>query len=411
MIDPKLIFPYSVNYPRNNMRKISHHTRFGYYDNLGRHKLDLSLGSAGCFLIGFDRKDIIQTVVEKISVLPFTSGEYMTTNNDILKLTERLFEMSNGYRSIFSLSGSDAIEGAIKVAAMYHMSRGKKKSAIIGFENSYHGSTYLAASVSGADYITGKFGRQNDCHLTSYDINAIRSKILEIGAENISAMIAETCSWQNGLWDYGIDYWKQVRQLCRDNDIIFILDDIAMCGGKTGSFFGFDLELAPDIFCLGKGFTGGFFPLSATLVSDRVFQTIKKDFLSHGFTYSFSMSGVYSAAAYMDALENEHILEGVPSIIETTKTRMDKLKEDGLLISHRNYGTFFCLQPVHRKDNYETVFYESGLNLGITNEGKDDLLIVIPLNADEEYFDMLIRRLRAALQPSKTVNYQNQCTS
>jgi adenosylmethionine-8-amino-7-oxononanoate aminotransferase len=334
-----------------------------------------------------------------MSSLPFTSGEYMTTNNDILKLTERLFNLSNGYRSIFSLSGSDAIEGAIKVAAMYHISRGKKKSAVIGFENSYHGSTYLAASVSGADYITTKFGRQSDCYLTSYDITSIKSKIAEIGSENISAIIAETCSWQDGLYDYGINFWKQVRQLCRDNDIVFILDDIAMCGGKTGSFFGFNPALEPDIFCLGKGFTGGFFPLSATLVSDRVFQTIKKDFLSHGFTYSFSMSGVYSAAAYMDVLENERILEGVPSIIEKTREHLDKLKEIGLITSYRNYGTFFCLQPTIHKDNYENIFYEYGLNLGITNEGKDDLLLVIPLNADEEYFDMLIKRISLALQP------------
>lgn len=399
MIDPKIIFPYSINYPRDNIRKISHHTKFGYYDNFNNHKLDLSLGSAGCFLIGFDRKDIIQNVVEKMNVLPFTSGEYMTTNDDVITLTEKLYKLSNGYRSIFSLSGSDAIEGAIKVAAMYHLSCGNTKRAIIGFENSYHGSTYLAASVSGADYITSKFGRQSDCYLTSYNIEDIKLKIEKIGSDNILAMIAETCSWQEGLHDRGIEYWKQVRQICKDNDIVFILDDIAMCGGKTGSFFGFDLQLEPDIFCLGKGLTGGFFPLAATLVSDRIFQTIKKDFLLHGFTYSFSMSGIYSTLSYINVLEKENILENVPSVIKKTKEYMDKLILDGLLISHRNYGTFFCLEPTYHKENYENIFYECGLNLGITNEGKDDLLIVIPLNPDVEYFNTLTDRLRLALDP------------
>lgn len=399
MSDPKLVFPYSINFPRDNMRGISHHTRFGYYDTNGDHKIDLSLGSAGCFLIGFDRKDIIQKVTEKMNVLPFTSGEYMTTNNDILELTERLFSMSNGYRSIFTLSGSDAVEGAIKVASMYHAANGKRKHALIGFENSYHGSTYLSSSVSGAYYITEKFGKQKDCYLTSYDIESIESLIKEIGSENISAMIAETCSWQDGLYDRGIDYWKKVRQLCKQNDIVFILDDIAMCGGKTGSFFGFDSVLEPDIFCLGKGLTGGFFPLAATLVSNNVFQTIKKDFMAHGFTYSFSMSGIYSTLIYMDILKKEKILENVPAIINKAKTHFNSLIEEKLIFSYRNYGTFFCLQPVHHKNNYEQIFNDNGLNLGITNEGKDDLLMVIPLNADDEYFDMLISRLKNALSP------------
>ena len=97
------------------------------------------------------------------------------------------------------------------------------------------------------------------------------------------------------------------------NPKILIVDDIAMCGGKTGNMFGWKTHtgetiIEPDIFTMGKGFTAGYFPLSATLMSEKVFEYVQHVPFVHGFTYSFSLSGIYSVLEYMDVLEKENIL-------------------------------------------------------------------------------------------------------
>lgn len=382
----KLIFPYAVNNTQP-IRNINEYTEFGFIEN-GEELTDLSLGNCGCFPLGFKRQDIIDTVATQMKDMSFCSGEFYTTNPAVLELSERLYNLSGGYRSVFSLSGSDAVEGALRLAQLYN---GRNK--FLGFNKSYHGSTYLSSSVSDATYMTSFFGKDPRCIVSDYNLDSI--------TDDLCAVIVETASWQNGLYDPGQDFWTGLRKICTDKNIVLIVDDIAMCGGKTGTFFGWEERICPDIFTVGKALTGGYFPLSATLVSDKVFDVVKDTVFCHGFSYSFSLSGIYSTLAYLDVLENEKILDNQPKLVRWGNAVCARLKSYNLIKDYNNYGVVFNLvlntdKPVD--SSFEKFLYSYGISAGMWNEGGSGLLFIIPLTADAMWFEDLEFKLISALK-------------
>jgi adenosylmethionine-8-amino-7-oxononanoate aminotransferase len=399
----KLIFSYVLNRDVDNLRLITNYTRFGFVEQ-GNNLIDLGLGNCGCFLLGYDRTDIIDAVTTNMKILPTCTGEFRVVNEPVVELAERLYNMSNGYRSIFALSGSDALEGAVRVSHMYHTQLNQPRKNIIGFVGSYHGSTFMTSSISGSSYITDYYGRHDFCHTVNYDLGELESKIQEL-ENNVSCIVIESCSWQAGLHDLGALFFSALRQLCDKYNILLVVDDIAMCGGKTGSFFGFYKEAQPDIFCLGKGFTGGYYPLSACMISPKVYEQTQHQMLMHGFTYSFSVSGIYSTLAYLDILENEKILSNYNNVLESAKEVFDKLKNSLLISDYKNYGLVFNLELNFSRslnDQFEKVLYKNGISAGMWNEGGSGLLITVPLNADADYFNQLHLRLTASLNHAST---------
>jgi adenosylmethionine-8-amino-7-oxononanoate aminotransferase len=202
MKHPKLLYPFVVNSNWSKTRVIESYSQFSYTDS-GKDILDLSLGNAGCFMLGFNRKDIIDYVSEQMLKNPFVSGEYMTTNEAVLNLSEKLFDLSNGYKSLFTLSGSDAVESAIKLATMYNPDRQK----IIGFQSSYHGSTFLVSSIGSIPEMTQHWGKHiNCCVLPSFDIELIRKEI-----SDANCIVIESCSWNNGLDSCLMNFGKNLE--------------------------------------------------------------------------------------------------------------------------------------------------------------------------------------------------------
>lgn len=387
----KLIFPYAVNAVQP-VRNITEYTEFGFIEN-GNELLDLSLGNCGCFPLGFKRQDIIDSVTERMKDMSFCSGEFYTTNPAVLELSDRLYDLSGGYRSVFSLSGSDAIEGALRLAQLYN---GRNK--FLGFKNSYHGSTYLSSSVSDATYMTGFFGKDPRCIVSDYNLDSI--------TDDLCAVVIETASWQNGLYDPGQEFWTGLRKICTDKNIVLIVDDIAMCGGKTGTFFGWQERICPDIFTVGKALSGGYFPLSATMVSDQIFNVIKNTVFCHGFSYSFSLSGIYSTLAYLDILDHEKVLENQPRLVQAGQLLCKGLVDQELIKKYNNYGTVFNLtlntdKPVDA--SFERFLYSYGISAGMWNEGGSGLLFIIPLTATAKWFEELEAKLTRALKDYASV--------
>ena len=381
----KLIFPYAVN-STQPVRNITEYTEFGFVEN-GTELTDLSLGNCGCFPLGFKRQDIIERVAEQMKDMSFCSGEFYTTNPAVLELSERLYNMSGGYRSVFSLSGSDAIEGALRLAQLYN---GRNK--FLGFRKSYHGSTYLSSSVSDATYMTDFFGKDSRCVVSEYNLDGI--------TDDLCAVVIETSSWQNGLYNPGKEFWNSLREICTRKNIVLIVDDIAMCGGKTGSFFGWSGVVQPDIFTMGKALTSGYFPLSATLVNEKIFDVVKETVFCHGFSYSFSLSGIYSTLAYLDVLEREQILENQPKLERWGQLLCQRLVDRKLIKEYNNFGIVFNLtlntdKPVDA--SFEKYLYSYGISAGMWNEGGSGLLFIVPLTATAMWFEDLEFKLLQAL--------------
>jgi len=385
MSDSKLIFPYAQN-NQQSLRIISEYTEYGFIEN-NKDLLDLSLGSCGCFPIGFKRTDIIDLVNNQMKSHPFTSGEFFATTPAVIELGNRLYNMSGGYRSIFSLSGSDAIEGALRVAQLYN-----NRNKFLGFKKSYHGSTYLSSSVSDATYMTDVFGKDPRCVVSDYNLDLI--------TDDLCAVVIETASWQNGLYNPGKEFWEGLRKKCTEKNIVLIVDDIAMCGGKTGTFFGWTGIVEPDIFTMGKALTGGYFPLSATLVNGNIYAVIKEKLLVHGFSYSFSLSGIYSTIAYLDIIEHENIFSNFSKLEKWGKAVCNRFLEAKLITGYNNHGLVFNLELLQDKpleEVFERFLYSYGISAGLWNEGGSGLLFIIPLTADAMWFEEFEFRMTQAL--------------
>ena len=312
----------------------------------------------GCFVLGFNRWDIIDYVNDRMKVKPEVAESFIMEDNLRLndvswELAEQLYTMS-GYKSIFALSGSDANEGAIKLASAYQKQLGQvQRTKIVCFENSYHGSTFLNYSM-GDSLFEDPFYT-----LKRYD-QVIRLKrnfeIKDTNWDEVMCVMVETCSYGHGLEPNSKEFWSKIAQL-QEQGVIVIVDDIFMGGGKTGTYVGWkDFPIVPDICTMGKAITGGFFPLSVTLYSQKIKDSLPKDFRwQHGYTYSFSIAGIASALEYLKLLD----LKQYKDIIKEAKKILDKY-------TITNFGNYFYI-----------------------NVNNEDRLYMIPLNATEEYFKIL----------------------
>jgi adenosylmethionine-8-amino-7-oxononanoate aminotransferase len=342
------------------------HWQFGTVMN-GIKKIDPLL-HYGCFTLGFDRIDIIQHVCDSIKNIKPEIAESTVHEEDLklnhasYELSNKLFNISNGYRSFFALSGSDANEGAVKLSSAYHsIKKNKNKNKIISFYHSFHGCTFLNSNlgdllVNNPLYTMNRYDgiiRLNrDFDLDSVDWNQVMS------------IIVETCSWGNDLTPNSDIFWEKIKHIQQKFDVILIVDDIFIGGGKTGNFIGWKhLPIQPDIFTMGKSITGGYFPLSITMYNEKIHNILPVNFeWDHGYTYSFSLPGINSVLKYIDILEKEQILDKYQSIQDTA---IKTIQSTDFEILNR----FGCLYMI-RKGNFKNLY-------------------MIPLNATDEYFTVL----------------------
>ena len=402
MISPKIIFPFAQNNQLDRVTVFDGNSTWGYTKD-NKDYIDLSLGSCGCFPLGFKRLDFIDYVSAQAKEFSHLTGEFLSTNKVVLNLAETFSDYTNGYKSIFALSGSDAVESAVRVATLYHKLNGNNKESMLGFEDSYHGCTYLSSSISGSTYLHQLFGRHPLCVTVSYSIEKIESQINNIGADKISCLVVETCSWQRGLYSQDDAWWMQIRKLCTDNNIIFIIDDIAFCGAKTENYFGYNQYADPDIVAFGKAISGGYYPLSGVLVSNRLYDVIKETKFLHGFSYSFSMTGILSATYYNRLVNRENILINHNLVKRAATNLVENLKNTGCIVDARHYGMMWCLD-IDIKTSYSDIdisnlFLKNGLYLGLWNDlaKTKRLLIQFPVVHDQEYFNTLQTKLENTL--------------
>jgi len=324
----------------------------GFVDQHGIRKHDATMGWFS-YPLGFQRHDIIDYVASTLKQIAFDSPDGHMSSTVRQQLSDKLYQLTPGYYSVFGLSGSDAIECAIYTSGLYHSNVQKK--IILSLETCFHGSTDLCASISGIVEYQGTFKYSKKIPNVDYErfgkqaermfLHEFKNTIDSIVANNVSCFVIESSSWSGGLYTYSKQFWQGVQDTCRQNNILLIIDDIAMCGGKTGQFFGIDFDLVkPDIICASKALTGGYFPLSVSLLSKRVYDQIKTQRFEFGLTYSACISGMASALKYIDILEQEHILEQVPASIVAYRAMFDQFQKLGVIKYYRSYGTMFSIK-------------------------------------------------------------------
>lgn len=325
-------------------------------DAQGREYLD---GIAGlwCVNIGHGREEMANAIRDQVLQMQYYNPFGHSTNEPASLLAAKLAQLAP--RSLnhvfYSTGGSTANDTAVRLAHYYFAQRGMpQKKKIISRLDAYHGSTYFAANLTGIQGTKIGFNRiaEDMIHYLSaaniyrmpegmdedsycdYLVREFADRIQQLGADNVAAFIAEPIMGAGGVLVAPAGYHKRMRQVCKENDILYIADEVVTGFGRMGEWFVssalYDCE--PDILVSAKGISSGYIPLGATLISDEIYEAISKPqaeagVLSMGFTYSGHAVACAAALKNIEIIERENICQHVKTTGPSLLEELDVLRE------------------------------------------------------------------------------------
>lgn len=284
--------PYAGTVPSPVIREVVGAEGVYIYLADGRRLLD-GMSSWWCVNLGYGRADLqnaLNAQARRLSHVMF--GGF--THAPAVTLARKLLDIAPGdfERVFFVDSGSVSVEVALKMAIQYQLAKGRPhKTRICALRGAYHGDTLGAMSV--CDPVNGMHGIFRSFLPRQFFLDRPESRFGELpnaeslakmehdlreNAENIAAVILEPIAQgAGGMWFYHPDYLALLRRLCTELDIVLIADEVATGFGRTGRLFACEWGgISPDIICLGKGLTGGFISLAATLARAEIAETVSR---------------------------------------------------------------------------------------------------------------------------------------
>ncbi|HXW87460.1 MAG TPA: aspartate aminotransferase family protein [Streptosporangiaceae bacterium] len=215
--------------------------------------------------------------------------------------------------------GSDAVDTAAKLARAYWGAVGRPgKQIIIARSHAYHGMNAFGTSLGGIPAFTDPFGPLVTLveHVPWDDPAALAKIIEQAGADRVGAFFCEPVVGAGGVYFPPDGYLAEVQQICRDNDVLFVADEVITGFGRTGEWFGsVRYELAPDMMTVAKGLTSGYLPLGAVIVGPRVAEPFWRagstEVFRHGYTYTAHPAACAVGLANLDIIERERLVPRV----------------------------------------------------------------------------------------------------
>ncbi|SEA32413.1 acetylornithine/N-succinyldiaminopimelate aminotransferase [Oribacterium sp. KHPX15] len=311
------------------------HAEGVYLYDVGDNKyLDFGAGISVCGL-GYGNDLLNHTMKSQIDKgLLHTSNLFY--NEPAVEAAEKLTEMTGMDKVFFTNSGTEAVEGALKIARRYHFNKGKKGCEIIAMQGSFHGRSMGALSVTGKDHyrepfeplIGGvKFAIYNDLDSVKALIN-----------ENTGAIIMETFQGEGGIYPATEEFLKGVRKLCDENDLLLILDEIQCGMGRTGYLFAWqEYDVKPDVMTVAKALGNGV-PIGAFLACGEAAEAMKPG--DHGSTYGGNPFVCAVASAVLDVFKEADIPGHAKKMGEHLWKALEEIKEKypDLVVDHRGKG-------------------------------------------------------------------------
>jgi putrescine aminotransferase len=271
-------------------------------DTAGNNYLDF-LGGYGVFALGHSNPVVVKAVQEQAGRMALSSR--VLFNRLQADLAEKLAEITPGnlQYSFFCNSGTEAVEGALKLARL-----ATGKTGIIGTVGGFHGKTYGGLSASGRDVYKTPFNPMipNFIHAPFGDIIALESLI----DDSTAAVIIEPIQGENGVIVPENDYLPAVRKLCDDKGILLIVDEVQTGLGRTGKLFACEhWRIVPDIMTLAKALGGGVMPIGAFTASEKIWKVFEPNPLLHSSTFGGNELACAAALAAIDEIVNNKLSE------------------------------------------------------------------------------------------------------
>ncbi|MCI9378069.1 MAG: aspartate aminotransferase family protein [Eubacterium sp.] len=361
------------------------------FDTNGKKYLDFAAGIAVCAL-GYGNEEYKAALKEQVDKLLHTSNLYY--NAPVIEAARLLKRASGMDRVFFTNSGAEAVEGAIKAAKKYAYTRdGHGGHEIIAMQGSFHGRTIGALSVTGNGHyrepfeplLPGiRFARFNDL-----------DSVKEQASEKTCAVIMETVQGEGGIYPAEKEFIEGVAKLCRERDILFILDEIQCGMGRSGKMFAWQhYDVKPDIMAAAKALGCGV-PVGAFVMTERVAQKslVPGD---HGTTYGGNPFAGAAVRTVLEIMERDKITEHVQEIGGYLWERLEGLRrKHECIVDHRGIGLMQGLSVSVPVGEVSRKALEKGLVL--ITAGADMIRFVPPLVIEEEHVDLMVQILDGIL--------------
>jgi adenosylmethionine-8-amino-7-oxononanoate aminotransferase len=408
----------------------------------GKAVLDAS-GGAAVSCLGHGHPDVVAAVQKQVGALEYAHTGFFTN-----EAAERLGEVLVGHepgglsRAYFVSGGSEAMEAALKLARQHFVEAGQpQRTRFIARRQSYHGNTLGVLALGGnaarrapyAPILADAFSHvspafayrgmregENEAAFVARLAAELETEFQRLGPQNVAAFVAETVVGATaGCVPPPAGYFRAVREICDRHGALLILDEVMSGMGRTGTLHAWEQEgISPDIQAIAKGLGGGYQPIGAILMNDRVLAPIMagSGAFAHGHTYLAHPVACAAALAVQEVIARDGLLERVRMLGARLEAGLtERFGNHGHIGDIRGRGLFQAIELVQDRGSREAFDPARKLNLRIRDEALarglavypgggtvdgrvgDHILLAPPYTASEEEIDLIVTRLGEAV--------------
>lgn len=365
------------------------------YDTDGQEYLDFGAGIAVMGL-GYSCDEVKNAVKEQVEKLPHISNLFY--NEPAINAGEKLLAVSQMDKVFFTNSGTEAIEGALKIAKRYAYNKGMAPDyEIIAMKHSFHGRSLGALSVTGNDHYQEPFAPLIP-NIKFAEFNNLDS-VKALFSDKTCAVIMETIQGEGGIYPATEEFIKGVRALCDEHDALLMLDEIQCGMGRSGEMFAWQgYGVKPDVMTSAKALGNGV-PIGVFLACGKAATAMVPG--DHGTTYGGNPLVCAAANAVLDVFKKKDIVSHVKEVGAYLYEKLDELvAEYDCVIAHRGKG---LIQGLEFNSAVGPVVTNALLeqHLVLISAGANIIRFVPPLVIEKADVDEMIVRLKAAIEAVK----------
>src|SRR5713226_4614390 len=405
------------------------------YDDAGKEYIE-GLAGLWCTSLGFSESRLVEAATRQLKQLPYYHIFNHKAHEGAGELAERIIRLMPVPMSkvFFNNSGSEANDSAVKMVWYFNNARGRhRKKKIIARMKGYHGVTVASASLTGlpnnhldfdlpianirhADcphfYRYGKTGESEEAFATRM-AESLEAQIQREGPDTVAAFIAEPIMGAGGVIVPPKTYFAKIQAVLKKYDVLMIADEV-ICGfGRTGKMFGTEtFGIKPDIMTMAKALSSAYLPISATIISEALYQAFlsqsdKIGTFAHGYTYSGHPVCAAVALETLKLYEERNILEHVRKVAPRFQDGLRRFESHPLVGEVRGIGLIAGIELVQDKASKQSFDPKAGIGAHLAQRAQEHGLIIRamgdnigvcpPLIISDSEIDELLARFDRAL--------------
>jgi len=394
------------------------------YDSKGGKMLD-GVASMWCNVWGHSKSELVSEIIKQTKTLQHCPL-FNLTHPSAEKLSKKLLKLNPKMASVFfSDNGSTAMEISIKMALQYWRNIGEnKKTNIATLENGYHGDTFGAMSIGYVPEFFSKFrsklfstiqfpvprtfGISQKMSFEEYEeqcLSKIETKLEK--DDSIAAFVMESgAQMAGGVIIYPKDFQKKISKICKKNNVLFVLDEIATGFGRLGSMIEYDAQKSiPDVVSFGKMLTGGYQTFAATLTRKKISDSFLDEFskmkhLFHGHTYTGNPTAAALSLKNLELYEKYGLIEKIQKTSKVFENRIEELSCLDMVGDIRHKGMVMGIELIRDKKSNKPLTSKLSINKLVFEAGRKNniyfrtlgniIMLVPPLAISKKDLNFLI---------------------